>query len=321
MKTQELLHELVGLSPIIDNRISELSSSVMQAEYDSVVSGDKLLGEALSLLIELLAEQGLIFHVDDELLLADRYSIDFIINLYRKFIPNNISEYLNSVPLLRTNISASVMGVADDEFIVLLLESVRDTCRSEYNDDMYSFLHDKVISTNKYSSNINSILNELDDMSDTVHVDITSVDINFLIQLSKEKDWYKTCVTNLIYKSIVHLDYHYSLIITNQICRAYSRPENVILLSKYYDLVVSNTELITKVLNKIHSESDFYLEHYTDEQLGKLSLELIVAIILVQFIDKRLFGIEPNFKRLIDNVTNVPVADIIRSIPIQNTVN
>lgn len=321
MKTQELLHQLIGLSPIIDNRISELSSSVMQAEYDSVVSGDKLLGEALSLLIELLAEQGLIFHVDDELLLADRYSIDFIINLYRKFTPNNISEYLNSVPLLRTNVTASVMDVADDEFIVILLESVRDTCRSEYNDDMYSFLHDKVISTSKYTSNVNDILNELDDMSDTIHVDITSSDVDFLIQLSKEKDWYRTCVTNLIYKSIVHLDYHYSLIITDQICRAYSRPENVVLLSKYYNLIVSNTELMTKILNKIHSESDFYLEHYTDEQISNLPLELIIAIIVVQFIDKRLFGIEPNFKRLIDNVAHIPVVDIIQAIPIQNTVN
>ena len=180
---KELLVDLMNISPIIDNRISELTTSSMQVDFDPVLSIPSLIRDGVSELIDLLAGVGIDFYADDDELLPDRHNIDYIITLYEQFAPDNIRHLLCDQTLI-DNINSAVDGVSDEEFIIKVLEATRDTYATDYYNQMYNFLHDKMSSTRIYSSAITEIIRHIETNNDyTSDVVITEVEIAFIAKL------------------------------------------------------------------------------------------------------------------------------------------
>jgi hypothetical protein len=201
----------------------------------------------------------------------------------------------------------------------MLLEAVRNTYSSEYYRNMYEFLHDKISSNRIYSSAITEIISRKYAQGDyDKNLAITKQDTAFLMKLSQERMWHQTCMNDLASKG---LDIHYDrgVQLSFRFCLAYCVPKNLVIISRYDEFATTNKEVVDALIKNMHKDSESYVEHYTDSELSGLGIETVISIILAQLSDKRLFGIEPDFKRLIDNCSDtIPVSNIIQMIPIQN---
>ena len=320
MNTQELLRDLMDLAPAINDRVSEQTSSSMISDADPQEIAKNLIIEAVTLLVDLLHDCGISFYVDNETLFANRHNIGYIMSLYRQYEPKHIEQFLNTSETLCQYISNDVAEASDEEFIVKMLEAVRDINPTQYNNDMYSFLHDKVCSSRKYTSVIMDILHNRNMVADyDKPVDVTKDTVEFLVKLIAERNWHINQMLSLSSKGILTVDHHECLWLTSQFCSAYSLPANATFLSNYTELVSTNKEFIDKFINSIKKQSEYYVEHYSDEQISELHQGMIASIILAQMSDWRLFGITPDYKRLIANTNNnIFINDIIKAIPIVN---
>jgi len=322
MQRSLILNDLMMLSPAIDVRINDLNSSAVQDSFDMVMTTNMLLNEAFTMLITMLDENGICFHVDIDTLMSDTYNIEFVMTLYRQFTPQAIDIYLkNNIDICRS-INANIINISSDEFIVHLLEAVKDTDNLTHSKEMYTFLHDKVYSTEAYSTEVTNILNKTYTRAyaDTP-VTITDIDMIFLMKLAEERKWYQMCMNELMYHSELSVNYKQSSWLASQFRSAYGLPENINILSRYVDMIGTNSDVIETVMQRIRKGSDFYADHYSDEGLQVLSLEMVIGVILAQLSDKRLFGIEPDFTRLIENNSVVNVSDILRMISTKTKVN
>jgi len=316
---QDILYDLTTLDPSIDNRISDLSSSALSSNTDPASTVNSLLGEALSILLDLLHSNGIEFYADYDLLFSDRYNICFVSALYRSFIPTNIVAYIGDDDTLKRCIQASTDDVADNEYLINILDAVRITNNSQFTEDMYNFLFDKVRSTPKYASTVRELLD--DNSYHEALVAVTSSDTAFLMILSLERRWHQSRMSELIYKAQYKIDYKLSVWLSTQFCSGYSIPENLSILARYHEFVLSNKTIVDELLLTIHKRSKFYVDHYSDDELGSISIEIVISIILAQLSDKRLFGIEPNFKRLLEcGPPDIMISDIINQIPVQNSI-
>ena len=319
--TKTMLREVMELSPAIDNRISELSTSILiQAESPEGIT-TRLLEEALSMLVSMLHDNGLDFYSDHHQLLTDRHNVDYLCSLYQRYSPSSIIEYIGDNEHLRRTICSTVLGVSDNEFIVKVLEAVRDSSRLDYDNDMYDFLHDKVISSSDYATTVMMLLTEKDKrMPYDEHIPLNKDAVAFLTLLTAERKWCQTMLLNMIQTGI-KLDYDKSIRLASRFCTLYSHPEYLVLLSQYQDLVLTSKDVLDRLMDEIRHTSVYYVEYYTDQQLHDLDINMLAVIVITQYSDKRLFDIEPSFKRLLavfnDDVT---VTDLIRAIPIQNKV-
>lgn len=314
-----LLNNLMMLSPEIDVRINELVSSATQDEFDKTNTTLSLLSEAATMLIDMLNESGLYFHTDIDTILSNGYHIDFLMTLYKQCTPQSIEDYLIDHQDTCRLINAYTNNVAAEEYIVHLLEAIKDGDRSTYNNDLYVFFQDKVCSTEIYVKQVSDTVIKVYNKSyDDELVNITEHDIAFLMRLTEERQWYQSMMDLLLYNEKLPLNYKQSLWLATQFRSAYSLPKNLTILSRYDEYVISNKNIIDDIFKRIRRGSDFYVERYSDAELVNLSLEIVVGIILAQISDKRLFNIEPNFTRLQQYVKYINISDIIRIVVATN---
>lgn len=323
MDAKDTLRELMTLSPVIENRIEELSSSAMQVDFDPAKSVTNLIKEAMDLLIDLLNDCGIEIYADEDVILADRYNIGYVCTLYRQFATDHIRMYLYNNRYLIRNLCSSLADVSDNEFVVKLLEVVRNVSRTSYDNSMYGFLFDKIRSTQKYSSEVIAILHKMDSQSDSGDtVMMTEVDTNFLLKISAERRWYQSCINTLIFdKGIKSIDYPTSSALASRFCMGYCLPKYLVILSKYDTLIVANKDHVLSTLNTIHKESEYYADHYSDTELASLQIDMVIGIVLAQISDNRLFGLAADYTRLMMHAElDIPVVDIIKAIPTQNKI-
>lgn len=317
MELKTILKDLVSVSPVINNRIEELMSSATQEETDQISLQLELYNEAMNILLSLLEENGIVFYADKFLLKIDKYNVGFIIELYRHFTTFNINNFLNNNSNnLLDKIASGVTDINDDEFIIRILEIVRDVTRSPYYNEMYIYFHDKIISTHDYVVSVTDTINNLITSRDNQIGNVTSGDIEFLNKLSKERHWFQSTFSTMIHKGALPINYSRLNQLSSRYCMIYSVPENVRLLSNYQELVVENPESIIPILKNIHANSEFHVDYYSNSDIKKLSICLIVSIILMQFTDYHLFGIRPDFNRLIKfRSLDIPIKSIIKMVP------
>jgi len=314
-----VLHELMSLSSDIENRVNELCVSCVQDEFDINTSGSRLLTEASMMLVKMLEEEGIKFHIDLEDLLSNYYNVQFLITLYQNFVPHNIEVYIRSVADLYKNVCAYTSDVADDEYLIHLLEASRDTERSQHMVELYTFAIDKVISTSGYVKAINEVLMNIATNGDDSPIVVKSDDIAFLMKLNEEKRWANDVIINLVYNQIIYIEPERIQQMVSQYCQEYSSPNNLTILSQYESLNTTNPDIVKTLLLKISNESESHMQYYSDEAIGDLSIDMIMLLLLSQFTDKRLFDRPFNFKRIIDNANpDHQIERIISSIPIQN---
>ena len=318
MNSKELLNELASLAPQIDNRIGELTSSVIQEEFDPVETTARLVNEAATMLLDLLSDNGILFYVDIQTLLDNKRGIEFLCSLYKMYLSTNINVLLDDKAILN-NIASSIGDIADEEFISTLLESVRDTHPSEFNDEMYDYFHDKIVSNSKYVSEISGLIQRREMRNDyDSDIVVTEDVIPFLAKIGKERNWYYSTVLSLITNKIIIVDYTTIEPTCERFCFDYCILKNSVILSKYNEIMSENHEIVDSIMKDIRSSSEFYVDHYSDTELSILPNNVIVGIILTQLSDKRLFDIDPNFDRLAKS--NPTVLTIIKAIPIQNEI-
>ena len=302
MLNATLLSELMELSPSIDHRINELLVSVMQDDYDTVSTPMILTNQSIDILINELEDQGIRFHVDRDEICSDYYSLKYITLLYRNFTPRYFKTYLeNNIRICRC-IGANSPDTSTDEFIVKLLEIVKDIEPTQENIDLYVYASDKICSTESYVNEIDRILHDVY----TRYIDtneqfttITSEDIMFLKKLSQEKVKYTACMNYLMYTSSVKLDTKRTMWLASQFRTAYALPENVKILSQYDVLVASNPIVISKLIQLIRRNSDFYVDGKSDIVLDYLHLEELLGMVMAQLSDQYLFNIPPNYDKII----------------------
>lgn len=316
MNTADALRKIMNVSGVIENRIDELMSSSVQEEFTLSNSVIKLYNEALAMLIGLLKENGIEFHCDDDQLFGNTYNTDFFIALYQYFIPSRIKKYFDVTYRLYDNALAYTANISDDEFISKLLEANRDTTRAQFDKDLYNFFYDKIISTPEYVFAITSIFNDIAHGIVNIPNEITQNEIDFLSKITTEKRLINLTITDLIHKGGLPIDYQSVSTCCSQFGKEYSIYENLFVFSKYEEYVVSNNQIITKMLNNIHKHSVFYIDHYSNEEISTLSIDMVVCILLHQVAELHLFNIPVNFTRLIKYAhKDIPIKNIINMIP------
>lgn len=311
----------MDLSTEVDNRINELMSSVIQDDYDTIESPNRLLSEAVITLIDELRIRGIEVYEDIDQIVADQYHIKFIASLYRNYVPENIGRFLKDNIQICRCIGADATTPISEIFIVHLLEAVKDIYPNRFNIDMHNYLVDKIRSTQMYVDMVEPILQQVYNESFYTKQAIDKIleeEMTFLMKIKEERTWFSSVFTNLSYrKEFTYVD-NRSLIPVYAVNfnASYVIPENFKLLAKYATLGEANQNVFMSLLNSIRQTSDFYVDRYTDEGLLSLSKEMLIAIILTQFSDKHLFGVEPNFERL-KNIDTLPISDLIKLISTQ----
>ena len=318
MNTADALHKLVNVSPIIENQINDSMANSIQTDFSLRDSIRVLYNEALQILIDLLKDNGISFYSDTEELFSNTYNVDFFITLYQYFIPSQFEKYLkfNSSKLFE-NILAYTNDASDNEYLVKILEANRDTTRSQFDNELFIFFHDKVTNDSDYTR---AIVEKLNDISQTGEInlpnEITEAEIVFLNSIVSEKRWTNKIIANLIHKGGLPMDYQLVNNCCDQFGKEYSMGSNLFLFSKYDEYIESNRSIIEKVIDDIHKKSIFYVDCYTNDELSKLSLDTVVCIILHQFAENHLFNIPVNFTRIIKYAhRDIQVSRIIDMIP------
>lgn len=316
MNTADALRKLTNVSLVIEARVDELMSSSVQEEFSISTSIIKLYNEALSMLIDMLKDNGITFYCDEDQLYGNTYNVDFFIALYQYFIPSRIKKYFDVTYKLYDNALAYTTNISDDEFIIKLLEANRDTTRNQFDKDLYNFFHDKITSTPEYVFGITSIFNDIAHGIVNIPNEITQIEIDFLSKITSEKRWINLTITDLIHKGGLPIDYQSVSTCCGQFGKEYSIYENLFVFAKYQEYFVSNNQIISKMIKSIHKHSVFYIEYYNDEDISTLSIDMIVCIILHQFAELHLFDIPVNFTRIIKYANkDIPIKRIIDMIP------
>ena len=88
MNTADALRKLMNVSFEIGTRIEELMVSSVQDEFNLGNSVVKLYNDALAMLIDLLKDNDIEFHCDEDQIFGNTYYVDFFIALYQYFIPS-----------------------------------------------------------------------------------------------------------------------------------------------------------------------------------------------------------------------------------------
>lgn len=314
MLIKTILNDLAEASPIISNSIEESLSSTIQDEFDPIVSENKLITESVQMLINLLKQNGIEFYNTDSV--NDRYSIGFIITLYKYFIPNNISLFIKNTPGYLDIITSSIINVSDDEYIVHLLEALSDLTQSSYYQEMYNFLHDKIVSTNDYVTVVSASIDQLVVQSDNIDHNYSEKELIFLDKVAVQRRWFHVTISELIFKAALPIEHARINQIISRFSLNYTIPENMIILAKYDELIETNKQFMQSFMLKLHKNSEFHVEHYNSSDIAKLPLCLVISIIITQFVDNHLFNITPDFKQLIQfAASDIPIESVIKMVP------
>lgn len=313
---ETILNDLVRLSDRISNRVEEVLSSCNQQEFDRNGTINNLINESVDILIDMLKDNGIEFYVDIEDIKSDRYHISFIIFLFNFFNSVDIVSHIRNTPKYLDLLSTGLVNANDDEFIVTMLEILKNLTKSTYHIEAYNYLHDKIKNNDAYAQFIMNAIDIISSQADNTYVIFDDIDREFIDKLISERKWFSKCITDMIYKGAIPVDHNNMLIITNRFAINYSIPDNVKILSRYETLYESNKLIIDTLLNKIRKGSDLYEEYYSDSDLGKLPTCMIVTIIISKLVDYHLFKIQPNFERIIKFASsNMPVKSLIEMIP------
>lgn len=318
-----ILQDLINASPQIQNRIDELSHSVLEDQSDPYVLQQMLINEAFTMLIDLLNDSGIRFHVDLHDIQSDRYNMKYVISLYTDFTPHKLKEYLDIYQNFSYVIQEVLDTTVDTECIVKLIEARYLYEKSTYNRDMYVYLHDKIVSDLKYVDSIREIVADYEEsIVDMWDSDDNEAIARFIDLIGKEREWFRKKMNDMIFNGNMPIDYSKSNQLTAQYCLNYTLPRYIALLSKYKGLITTNRYTLHEFLKKIHRISEFHDEYYSDSELHNIPIEMVTSIILMQFTDQRLFDIVPNFDRLMKFAhEDIPVKSIINMIPQQNSLS
>jgi len=312
----ELLSELMKLSPEISEHVLGVRDEVSNEDADKLKIND-ILNNCFVILIDLLREQGINSYADSDSILNDYYNARHLITLFDVFIIDKLESYLNNDQKLYENIKASTEGVSSDELIVKILDSYQKVYPTDDNRSMYTFLWDKIISTEEYYDAFNKMMQKLDNLSkdDDIGV-VNNTTLEFVSKLVKDRAWYIKVLGMLKQSERFGklVDYANDIIHAESFRSEFIKGSRINILADYTNHR-SNSEVIDKLFSDIHRDSKFYLEYYTSRQLAP-SFSEIVGIIIAKISDKLLFDIDPDFsvlpnffddvEHLIVEIQNVP---------------
>lgn len=317
MEINILLKDLMSVSDKIENRINDMMVSCIQSEFDINDSQNLWINEAIKMLIGLLEENGIHFHYDIDDIISDRYSVGFIIFLYRNFSTVNVVQTIKSTPSYLEQLNAGLINVPNNEILIHMLDIMRKLTISYYHNEAYGYLFDKVYNDDQYMYFIFSTIDILNTQQDEMYIIFDDNDKEFIEKLTKERHWFERCLVDLMHKGALPLDSNRSKQLIQRFCMIYSSPENINILSKYDRFVTEQKSVIDKLMHNIHRRSDIHIEYYTDSDISKLQICTVVAIILAKISDFHLFGIEPDFDKLIQFCSSdIPIKNLIAMIPI-----
>ncbi len=319
---RELILNLANTNPLIEQRIDELRTTSSTFDLSETSISNIVLNEAIGVLINLLVMNGIEIHTDVDQMIADRAAAEYLITLYNRFIPENLPTYLSSIPALFQNSQSYIANVQPGEYVTAMLEAARDTDPSDYNNLMYVSLYDKIKSTLAYANAVDSIMISIERHDDEHSVSpITARDIDFLASLAAERKWYRATLLNMLNRAGAKVDIKLCNRLVGKFCRHYSLYDNLSVLTNYRELVAQNKATIDQIISSIKKKSEFYVDHYSDEEISKLSLPIVISIILAQFSDKRMFDIPEDWSRLIANAdTLISIKQLINLVPTQNKI-
>jgi hypothetical protein len=310
-----ILTDLIYTAVPIENRINDILSSATQEEFDINQTTDRLIDEALLILIDLLKDNGIEFHTEFEDIKSDRYNISFIIFLYKFFNTIDVIYRIKTTSGYLKNLTTGLIDTPNSEILTTMISILKDTTRLNYHQDFHNYIYDKVTNTEKYAQYIINMIDVLNNQEDDKDITFDDDEKAFIEKLVEQKRWIQICISDLIYKGAIPINVDVCNNLTNLFCKNYSLPENVKILSKYKDLSEANPEFFNHFFNKIKTNSELHIEYYMNSDLGKLSLCQIIGIICMQVIDHELFDIMPNYKRLIKFAPDdIPIKNIINII-------
>jgi hypothetical protein len=188
----------------------------------------------------------------------------------------------------------------------------------EFNMRLYSFLFDKIISTKEYVSNLRDAIVKRIRRKARVNIRVSQNMRVFVSRMAEERGWFREFFNKITATYSITVDPIISKRLINRFGLYYGDPDYLSILSDFYAKLI-DYDNVCDVIKLIHEDSVFFVEHYDNEELGILPAKLVICIILTQFSDKRLFGIEPNFDRIIEYADkSIPVKQIIQMIPQDN---
>lgn len=310
MDNQQLFHELQERFPLVAERISDFSNQLIGEEAGSV-DLNRLLTEGCLTLVQMLEDQGIRFHVDDEELLQDFYQARHLINLYEMFIPSKLQSRLQDDRELYKNIEAGLDEVGANEYITRILSIYQQHDESEFARDLYVFFHDKIYSDDLYYQAVNHIFNNASVQDHTTQIsNVDQQTTDFAQRLISERVWYQR-VTDKALGEELGMSIETTHDLTKSFRLEFAREDRIETFSRFNETVKCNCELALKLLQEVKQTSPHYVEYYQD--LGQLTVDHIVAIILTQLSDERLFCIKPNYDKL-SQFSTVDVDQLVRKL-------
>lgn len=297
----QLMHRLMTTSPIIAEHIE--GYRVTLAHSDGVLTQNELLNDCFVILINLLAEQGIKIHVDHDELLSDFYSAELLIDLYQRFIPDKLFNYLDNNDKLYNIIKTSIHDIPQDELLVSILELNDQLYGTELNSRLYVFFHDKVVNNAMYHNAISEyIANHNDDAIDLV---FDKDMLSWLAMLSAEKLWAKRVLSALIANDNLSIRGDNLITYIERSFRVeYTNPEYTMILA-YPNIRKANFAIFKSKLDEIHRSYPFYEDYYSyrnfDADYPKnISDNQLVIMILNIASDMRLFDNNYNYSSILD---------------------
>lgn len=316
MERSTILRELASASPQIANRIEEMTSSCIQDDYDSNDTYIRLINESLGTLIDLLKDNGIVFHVSLDMIYEDGNAAEYLCFLYKYLIPEQLtSTYIDIINLPVETLTSIIDNCSDEEVIVMILDTIRSKDMGDFNMRLYRFLFDKIISTKEYIDNLKEAIIRRIRRDNRVNIKVNQKIRTFVNRMADERGQFRTQFNKIIAT--------YGIVVDPDICKRlvsrfglfYGDPDYLGILADFHAKVISYDD-VCDVIKLIHEDSVFFVEHYDDDEISLLPAKLIIVIILAQFTDKRLFGIEPDFSRIIEFADkSIPVKNIIQMIP------
>lgn len=298
MAIQELLEELIDASPIIAESISNYDAG---KELVGDITINDLIVKSFSVLIDLIENNGIVFHVNHAELLEDFYNARFLIYLYKSFIPVFIRSRLNNDCDLYNKIVAELDGVSSNEYLVTLLRFFANSEGTSFSRDMLVFLEDKVTNTQEYSMAISVILNEISLNCDNRHSLSDSNDTTkFLSVLFNERIWVKGIISKLADKLKLNisrlevLSFNFRLdMVDGDLAYIYSQIQS--------GINILEDKFFAKRIEKLRMSSVFYPEHYKCNHPPEN--EHLLMMVLAQISDKRIFNITPDYSIILSTFT------------------
>jgi len=298
MAMQDLLEDLIDTSPIIAESISNYN---VEKELVGEVTLNDLVIKACDVLLDILENNGILFHVDRFELFGDFYNARFLIYLYKTFIPVFFRSRLNNDCDLYNKITAILDNVSGNEYIVTLLRFFAESEGTQFDRDMYVFLNDKITNADEYYMSISVILAEIAIVCDNEHTLSNSEDTTkFLSALFVERTWVKGMISKLAGRldlSISELEILSSKfrldMINGDLVYMYHQART------HGDILANH--LLIKRISKLRERSIFYPEHY--KHSIKVNKELIFMMILTSISDRRLFSTALDYSRILNTFT------------------